>query len=216
MKDFRPTLERLADVFLPRGERRGADESSIRRAEDRLGVRLPGPLRDFYAVAGGSPSLMGAIHQFRPLDRLELLDGRVVFCDENQGAYYWGVPVASPGDGGGPDPPADVRHGRESEWHLDSSSLSELLTHFACWQLVNIMPASGRFTYGRKLKHVLPPTFVDICPLCIAYQMRSYGCFDRRMLVSAFVMEKEAYVAAGSDEELQAFESQTGVDLDWL
>jgi hypothetical protein len=215
MTDIHPILHRLAATFLPPAEQTGAAESDLLHAEQRLGVPLPAPLRAFYAVVANSPTLLNTHHHFRPPADLELIDRHLVFCDENQGAYFWGVPL----DADWPEPQVDVRHRLEPEWHLDSSSLAQLLTHFACFQIVNALPASARFSYPRKVKEFLPSTFTDLLPRGIAYHMRSYVDFDRRMILSAFPAfpgPSEAYIAAPCDEHLEAFESQTGVELDWL
>ena len=52
-------------------------------------VRIPNALRGWYLAAGNSR--LNSVHnRILPADRLRLLDGRVVFAEENQDVVVWG------------------------------------------------------------------------------------------------------------------------------
>jgi hypothetical protein len=57
---------------------------------ERAGLRLPQALADYYAVAG-SHTINEKHNRLRPIARLEWLDDRLIFMDENQRVAIWGI-----------------------------------------------------------------------------------------------------------------------------
>ena len=127
---------------------KGSDPTLIDDAEARLGVALPAALHEFYKACGAEPSVTTSHNRLRPPGRLKVVDGRVLFCEENQGVCQWGfVPGAA-------DP--IVEQGalvsvHELEWHPEEVSLSRFLE-----MLVYLQTAWGGFEYAGDLNDPTP------------------------------------------------------------
>ncbi|MFD8757051.1 SMI1/KNR4 family protein [Kitasatospora sp. NPDC059577] len=72
----------------------GCTEEELAAAEQRLGLRLPGALREAYGRFGRRFDLFGGQEQWIPLEDVEVEDGVLVFLAERY--WYWavGIPVA--------------------------------------------------------------------------------------------------------------------------
>jgi hypothetical protein len=92
-------MARYADyvsrIMEPLGPTDGVPESEIRAAEERLGVRLPELLREFYLRVGNRPDICLVYNRLLPPNRLERIGNIVAFYVENQGCTIWGVDLAS-------------------------------------------------------------------------------------------------------------------------
>lgn len=82
--------EILASIAGRTSANQGYPLKAIEAAEGRLGFRIPEALRDYY-LAVGRHELNRVFHQLRLPEELEVSGGRLLFMDENQGAYCWGV-----------------------------------------------------------------------------------------------------------------------------
>jgi hypothetical protein len=103
---------------------RGLPTESIEHAERILGFALPAPLLAFYAGCGAEESAMAAFNHFLMPDDLHVVDGRLVFCEENQRVCVWGAlpsadePLTEQG--------VVLRDGA-MEWHSEQVGLGEFL-----------------------------------------------------------------------------------------
>lgn len=104
---------------------------TVEAAEAKLGVRLPGPLRDYYLSVGRHP--INQVHNrlLKPED-LRIAQGRLVFMEENQWVVFWGVLARSTAA----DPVVfqtdDLDDG---DWYAESPC-SQFLSAMLCWQAV--------------------------------------------------------------------------------
>ncbi len=129
----------------------GIGREELRRAERRLGLVIPPPLRALYLELGGEACVMATHNRVRSPAELEVADGRLVFCEENQTVCVWGsIP-------GSEDPEAEVanvlRHGT-LEWHSEEVSLSRFLEI-----MIYLQTAWGGFEHYANLEepgHALP------------------------------------------------------------
>ena len=71
----------------------GVVAATCDRAESRLGLSIPAPLRQFYQLLGRNRIAMGAHMRFRKPGDLEVERGGLVFCEENQRVYVSAVRV---------------------------------------------------------------------------------------------------------------------------
>jgi hypothetical protein len=71
-------------------------------AGKRLGVRVPAALRDYYAVAGRERRFNRCQNRLLPPSDWAADRGRLIFLEENQSVFWWGV---STRDAGADDPP---------------------------------------------------------------------------------------------------------------
>lgn|SRR5690606_14349200 len=121
----------------------GVEEDVLERAEQRLGLLLPPPLRALHLACGREASVMSAHNRFLSPDALDLADGRLIFCEENQTVCVWGcVP-------GGEDPEAEIANVLPDgalEWHSEQVPLSELLAI-----MVYLQTAWGGFPHAADL-----------------------------------------------------------------
>ena len=85
--EYRRVFERIYGE--PPRAKDGVSATKIAKAEERLGQRLPAALREFYEAVGGSYSVVDAHNHITPVDELEIVNGRVCFCDENQSVCDW-------------------------------------------------------------------------------------------------------------------------------
>ena len=69
----------------------GVPARQIKEVEDRLGLTLPVPLRDFYRYVGSNPLFMTAFEQVVPIEDLAAENGLLVFMEENQGVVSWAL-----------------------------------------------------------------------------------------------------------------------------
>jgi len=148
--EFWSKYEQLArDLVRPLGPEDQVPETEIAAAEERLGCRLPRLLHEYYLRAGRFSEIN------EPLDRL-LSPGDLwseaewlVFYEENQGAFAWGV---KQDEAHLDDPP--VYQGAcdpETEqwtWYPEHPRLSHFLVATFYWQLANTE------TYGVDERHM--------------------------------------------------------------
>lgn len=70
----------------------GYDETVVAAAEQNLGLRFPSVLRQFYKSWGARHDLTNLCAELlSPVDTW-LQSDALVFCLENQGVWYWGIP----------------------------------------------------------------------------------------------------------------------------
>ncbi|MDO5693604.1 MAG: hypothetical protein Q4G70_14210 [Pseudomonadota bacterium] len=75
----------------PLSARDGWSTRTLEQVEKRLGRELPTALRDFHRLVGRVERFTSGFEEFLPLDKLMLLDDKLLFLDENQGVCQWGV-----------------------------------------------------------------------------------------------------------------------------
>lgn len=122
----------------------GHAASELTAAEQRLALRLPPALRDYYAVCGAVEALSCSHNRLLPPRELQCEDGYLVFMDENQSVCCWGLRLDSLA---GNDPQVwqgVSMAGRDAlEWHGEGLPCSQWLRLMGWWQLVN-----GGFAYA--------------------------------------------------------------------
>jgi hypothetical protein len=112
----------------------GYDEATLQAAEERLGVRLPRTLRQFYLAWGRRADLTQRVHPLLPPDELEIRDDALEFWAENQAVVLWGIRCERLEEA---DPPVvvawNLKEGLEwtpSHAHL-STFLDDMTSHHA-------------------------------------------------------------------------------------
>jgi hypothetical protein len=93
----RGALELIADFLTewqdPIGPGDGVEDAVLREAEDRLGFAVPSALRAFYRLVGRRADLTRQPDPIPPPAQLRVVQGALVFREENQRLAFWGVPV---------------------------------------------------------------------------------------------------------------------------
>jgi len=97
---LRSELARVIDVMSSRPNGGYVEDWPLKRAhgmsdaeiDERLPdkIELPIALREYYRMLGRHP-INATYNWLRPVDQLEVVRGKVVFLDENQGVVMWGI-----------------------------------------------------------------------------------------------------------------------------
>ncbi len=113
----------------------GYSEEELAEAERRLGIRLPAPLRDLYALIGRRSDLVRAQDDLLAPDALYIdTSGQALeFRVECQAVAFWGIPLTAIDDA---DPPVVCSYRSEPrEWqpYLDRLSLAMIEMLLSEW-----------------------------------------------------------------------------------
>ena len=133
-RPFRGRFRAIAEPLFgrPLKAEDGYSKAELDSVSARCGYRLPEALLDFYLVVGRFEQVIEAHNRFYAPDGLIRMDGRLVFCEENQAVVYWGYEEE---DGGQTDPP--VLQGVDDEpieWHPEADCCSDFLAGMIYWQ----------------------------------------------------------------------------------
>ncbi len=123
-------IHNLRKLFnLPAGASLGFPEEALTALENRLEIRIPAVLRNFYLALGGCRE-MTASHN-RLLDPAQQVgfsaDDHLVFYEENQVVAYWGIKTT---DLTQDNPPVYGNYSpsaADSEWLLDAEDMETFL-----------------------------------------------------------------------------------------
>jgi len=167
----------------------------------RCDYELPGALRDFYGALGRFEAVMSSHNRFDSPGSFSRIDGRLVFCEENQVVMYWGY---NEEDASQIDPP--VYQGVNNdvvEWYLEADRMSTFLAGMIYWQaLYGGLP---EFRSGNASESVLQAAAA--WPL--VWQDKTTQLFSRGSLV--FLLASRA----GSIEIQAAGPSETELEKLW-
>jgi hypothetical protein len=105
----------------------GVPEAECAAAEQRLGLRLPAALREFYLAVGREPAITQSFERFAEPEEWTVSDGKIVFLEENQGVCCWAADAQSK-----VYQTADLD---EPEWQEEAHSLPEFLRVLLYYQM---------------------------------------------------------------------------------
>lgn len=130
-------LERLYADFAQRYLRRpiraadGVQAGVVKRAEDRVGRKLPLAVRKYYECLGSVGELNRAHNVVFAPDQLAIEGGYLMFMDENQCVVSWGIRLE---DLEADDPEVWQRNNTPPEaWYSEEKSFTELMTSMFDW-----------------------------------------------------------------------------------
>ena len=133
MPEFKETYDEIAVACLGRhlSRRDSLSEAAVSRAEKRLGVRLPGAVRDYYRSAGKAADLNTVYNSLYELDDLDFDGEYLMFMDENQSVVSWGIARS---DLGQADPIVWQRNNTPPvEWYSEELSFSAFMASMFEW-----------------------------------------------------------------------------------
>ncbi len=90
--EYRSLFARLG---FPLSKRHIISEEQVNRAENRLAIRLPKALRDYYLVAGREKILNHSFNRLYSPSEWELHSGKLIFMEENQTVVVWGISISN-------------------------------------------------------------------------------------------------------------------------
>jgi hypothetical protein len=185
----------------------GYPPDAVEAAEARLGVRLPGPLRDYYLSVGKHP--INYVHNrlWSP-DALEIAQRRLVFMEENQNVVFWGVRSRTSAVNPMVFQTTELEDG---DWFAEARC-SEFLAAMMCWQAVMgglphlgqsglvALAAARRLTRGWSLAGRI-------------HEMSAFVTDGRVLFVIKQVESAILYLGSHSREDFQALASKLGIDV---
>jgi hypothetical protein len=148
---------------------------------------IPPPLRRWHQLASRWSSPIVDFNRPLPLDALELEDGKLVFWEENQGNWIWGIPATSTED----DPEVFDRPASPDEsWQPTGERLSEFLLHAMVFEglFANHSQTAQHLDEGQlaRVLEILNP----LHPLPLP---RGRSVFDSRILVGNDLLVETSY-----------------------
>lgn len=131
-KFFPKYAEALAPLIQrPIGRYDGLASATIEAAERELGLKIPAALREYYLAAGRLP-LNKEHNRLRDPAELSLLEGKLVFMEENQVVVFWGTDERACDQ----DDPEVFQANNEVPivWYSEQISLSDFIIKMWRWQ----------------------------------------------------------------------------------
>jgi hypothetical protein len=215
----------LSGVFGPLKADDGYSLAQIESAARRLGHQLPAVLATAYAVGGRHAALRKGMQNLVGLRALargsftvektgEPFDA-LVFLREQQGVTFSAIAWSALAE---PDPPVYQVNPTEGVAYYDSPSLSTFILSAICWNSMELnVSGSVSLTAAQcsRVRDVLTPLRcgpLDENPPVEAYcRPPLAACIFR----SPSEPHGTLYVSAPTDEALQAFEQETGIEVSW-
>jgi hypothetical protein len=208
MTDYRETYrEMFEDLGRPLRKKDGTPASEIRRAEKRLGVVAPIPLKEFYAVAGRACDFHSANDRFLPPDRWEVVAGKLVFLEENQAVVIYGTALE------GNDPPAYMAVNDEPvRWMKETPNCSNFLLVTLCWAAAygGGVAVSGWAPVGSRFRKVLDEAWGYVGTV---NRMRAYRREGATACFLKWTDRWQIHVAARDAGRLEALSTELGLNL---
>ncbi|MGB9033584.1 hypothetical protein BLJ79_01370 [Arthrobacter sp. UCD-GKA] len=115
----------------------GLTESEIEDALSEVGSPIPLVLREFYLALGGCEDLMEAYHYFFDPDELEIEDGYLLFLEDEEEKYVWGIRVDQLEV---PDPIVYRRQNARGIWKSEEGTFSEYVLDMFSWVFDELSP----------------------------------------------------------------------------
>jgi len=202
------------------GESLGLAHEPIAAAQARLGLVLPEPLRNFFAVAGGSRELMIADYIFLPPEKLRVDGDHLIFCEERQGLEDIGIALADIAAlAERPNPPVAVRPKGRSEWLAgEEGPLAAFLLGMTAWQVALMLPEKARCPVPASDLARLLAFFEPVGASNVRGGSSRFGLVDRKhSLVAAYLRTDEMlYVGTPREDVLEDLEQRAELDLESL
>lgn len=107
------------------------DGISAEELDAALEMPIPQALREFYLALGNS-ELMEAHHYYWDPDELEIEDGYLLFLEDEDELYTWGIKVNQVKI---PDPLIWRRNNAKGTWVCEEGTVSEFILDYFDWLL---------------------------------------------------------------------------------
>jgi hypothetical protein len=205
---FEESLEQLVSgVFGPILPEHGISVQEIEAGEARLGLKFPGVLHQYYRRVGRHQQVSeGMNHLLRP-DVVYVLNGGLVFEEENQHYYFSGIAL---GELGGDDPPVMQGNRDEEVWYPECNRLSDYFLTLICWQAANVSDACDHVPVTpeqlTRMKAQLPwATFG------LEDANDTLGLWGGGVAATVFTNSMDAYLSGRTDQHLRDFQRRFGL-----
>ena len=122
--EFRTLFARLG---FPLSKRDGISAEQLVKAQNKLGIRLPHALRDYYLVAGKERVLNHSFDRLCSPSEWEIHSGKLIFMEENQTVVVWGVSLAKKPTQNPTVFQCPLVNGELDKWHSEETRCSAFL-----------------------------------------------------------------------------------------
>lgn len=201
----------FASVFRKPTPKDGYSLIALKKAEARLGIRLPRALRDYYLLIGRHR--LNQAHN-RLLAPTELLVGsrHLVFLEENQGVVSWGVAADTNDD----DPAVlQAQDAASGPWFTEKARCSQFMCAMFCWQAVG-----GGLPHHAGADKITKSTVLEVkrhWP--IIAQMRDLVAFGGSGQVVCVVKSGKntsLAVAGRSKKDIEQIQNKLDIEFPWI
>lgn len=183
----------------------------INSIENKLSIKLPKALQKFYARYSENQSILTAFYILNDLDKLIIEDEFLILGYSNEYTERYGICIN--------DLENEcinvkvARCGDKSNW-LDYEELSSFIINCVTFQAINLLEASVVLDAKEIiLEEYFKPLYIikNKDNKCISYISNTDN-----ILAVYFTAENIIYFGSSTDEILNDFEEQAGIDFDWL
>ena len=182
----------------------------ISAAEKRLGIRVPRPLRDYYAIAGNEKRFNRSHNRFLAPKHWFVDKGRVAFLDENQSVCFWGVKIAEDITDNPPIFQGTVED--RISWFREHSKCSLFIAVMLHYQAVSGgLPYLGSSELTENANRRLKSDWNYVGQL---HGQRAYSRQNQVVFLTSFFDSPILMAGAKTKDDLQAIERDLGVKLD--
>ena len=190
----------------------------IKSKSKDLGITLPKPLVEFYEFFGSNDEVLSSYYEFIKIEDTSFYCNALLFCYGHQRESLIGISLDDMNNND--DPPVSKTFKGYDKWYFESNSASNFLVNMACWQVVNVLPSVASSLieekiFREKINTYLNPISKDKS-IFLGYDLLSYFSQEKNILACYLRESEEFYVASTDDSFLDAFEKETGFELDWL
>ncbi len=217
MNDMKECLEIINSFVDNVNGLSAVSDDEIEEAANGLGVNFPKPFFEFYKLFGNNTEVLNSFFQFERLEDIKKENDAVVFCYEHQAQKTFGILLK---DFNKENPPVKFVNAGDSEWCSACMISTSFFVNIACWQVVNSMPSVASIKIvedklRRKIEEYLSPISNEKS-IALGFNFYSFYNKERKILASYARDLGELYVASEDDCFLNRFESESGLELDWL
>ncbi|TWF45320.1 hypothetical protein FHW36_1011250 [Chitinophaga polysaccharea] len=117
---------------LPEADNHGYPESVLAALEERLQIRIPATLREYYLSLGANRQINDSFNRLTAFNEMGFSeDDHLVFYEENQGVVLWGLSKTELAAG---NPPVyGTYDSARKDWFVDSDTTENFLLSMAWW-----------------------------------------------------------------------------------
>jgi hypothetical protein len=192
-------------------------DNDIEETANRLRVQFPKPFVEFYKIFGNNTEVLKSFFEFERLEDIKIKNDAVIFCYAHQAQKTFGILIK---DLNRENPPVKFVNAGDTEWCSACMISTSFFVNIACWQVVNSMPSVASINIAEdKLKCKIQEYLFPISnekSIALGFNFYSFYNKEKKLLASYARDLGELYVASEDDSFLNKFESESGLELDWL
>jgi hypothetical protein len=206
-------FKEIKQLFEVTDNRFGFTESAILACEDRISIKFPQILRDYYLQLGENDAINQTLNSLIDLAELQFENGYLIFYSENQGVSNWGI---SKDDFSLNDPPVYISFDGKT-WELDANTLSSFLKSMAYYQALFSFPYNANVTEAeQKYCRIIEKNWQKVDLISSFWQIDFYqNNYDEVIAILKTDNNVDIFVAAKSLETFKKIEKKLQIEWDY-